>query len=582
MAEAKRKLAAILSADVAGFSRLMGQNDRATLEALKALRVTMTRYVEAHDGRVVNAPGDAILAEFTSAVEAVQAAAEIQASLAEQGADLPEDRRMRVRIGINLGDVLVEPDGTLYGDGVNIAARMEGLAEPGAICVSSKVVDEVEGKTDLSFQTIGKHEVKNIARPVHAYRVVSETAAPTASEEPAAIPDKPSIAVLPFDNMSGDPEQAYFSDGISEDIITDLSKISGLLVIARNSSFAYRGKSVSVPRMASELGVRYVVEGSVRRAGDRVRITAQLIDSSTGGHLWAERYDRDLTDIFAVQDEVTQQIVSALALNLTKDEQERLARRGTDHVEAYEYFLRGREQAWLHTRQGTAQARSLLERAIELDPGFAAAVAELAFTHVQDYVIRWSASPEQSLDLADDLARRAVALDDTESRAHRALALVHLWKRQHEEAIAEAERAIVLAPGSAEGYGILGHIVHYAGRSKESVALIDELMRLDPHYPDLWLHFLAQAHFALEQYAEAIDALRRRVSRRPDSDISHVLLAASYGHLGRRDEAQREWSEALRINPTYSLEDRRQVLPYRDPADFDRMVDGLRKAGLPE
>ena len=584
---ATRRLAAILAADVVGYSRLMAADEAGTLAALKAHRKELIDPKTAeHSGRIVKLMGDGALVEFASVVDAVECAVAIQRGMGERNAGIPEDRRIVFRIGINLGDIIIDGD-DIYGDGVNVAARLEGLAEPGGICISSSAREQVIDKVPVRFADLGEQSMKNIERPIRIYYVVLEGTPATA--EPAAataaspeLPDKPSIAVLPFVNMSGDPEQEYFADGISEDIITALSKISQLFVIARNSSFTFKGKTVRIQEVSKNLGVRYVLEGSVRKAGNRVRITSQLVDGVTGGHLWAERFDRDLTDIFAVQDEVTQEIVSALALNLTEGEQQRLASEHTDNLEAYDCFLRGRERWWRHTKEPNVQAQGMLQRAVELDPNFAPAYAFLALAHMHDYVNQWSASPSRSLERAHELAQRAVALDDSYPRAHWALGAIYLWMRRHDEAISEIERAISLDPNFADGHIVLGFILHYAGRSEEALECFDRGMAFDPYHPDIYLHFQAQAHFQLGRYENAIGILKRRLIRNPDTDISRVLLAASYGHLGRIDEARAEWQEVFRVNPDYSLEHRRKVLPYKNPADFEPLVDGLRKTGLVE
>ena len=412
----------------------------------------------------------------------------------------PADKAIWFRIGINVGDIIVDGD-DIYGDGVNIAARLEGLAEPGGIFISRTAADQVRDKVPIRIEDRGDFAVKNIARPIQVFCVIAEglhivTAASPQAAPPAA-PKKLSIAVLPFANMSGDVEQEYFADGISEDIITALSKLSQLFVIARNSSFTFKGKNVNVQEVGKSLGVRYVLEGSVRKSGNRVRITAQLIDATTGGHLWAERFDRDLTDIFAVQDDVTQQIVGALELNLTEGDRQRLATEQTDNVEAYDCFLRGRELWHLLTKETNIEARDLLQRAIELDPKFASAHAFLALTHGLDYLNRWSPSPPRSHEQAEEVATRAVALDDRDPWAHWALGIVNLYARRHDEAISEAERAIVLNPNFAEGYVSLGETLHYAGRSEEALEYFDRAMALNPHFPDVLLHFQALAQFQL-------------------------------------------------------------------------------------
>ncbi len=423
----ERKLVAILASDIVGYSRLMGADDVGTLARLKAYRKdVIDPKIAEHHGRIVKTTGDGMLVEFASIVDAVQCATDIQGELAAKNADLPNDLKMEFRIGVNIGDVIVEGD-DIYGDGVNVAARLEALAAPGGICIAGSVYEQVKKNLDVGYEFLGKQEVKNIAEPVSVFRVriepgaaappgATSEAVPGAPTSPAP-PEKPSIVVLPFENMSGDPEQAYFSDGIVEDIITDLSHVSGLFVVARNSAFTYKGKIVKVQEVSRELGVRYVLEGSVRKAGNRVRINAQLIDGGTGGHIWAERYDRDLTDIFAVQDEVTRNIVSALAIELTRDEQGCLGRKGTDNLVAYDYFLRGREYAWRHTSETNAQARSMFARAIELDRKFAAAYAGLAYSHVLDYVNRWSESPRQSLEQAQEQTQTALGLNDSEPHA---------------------------------------------------------------------------------------------------------------------------------------------------------------------
>jgi adenylate cyclase len=578
----QRRLAAILAADVVGYSGLMETDETGTLARLRALRRDIIDpSIAAHSGRMVKLMGDGALVEFASAIDAVTCAVEIQKSVREHNARESGDKRIWFRIGINVGDIIVDGD-DIYGDGVNIAARLEGLAEPGGIFISRTAADQVRDKVPIRIEDRGDFAVKNIARPIQVFCVVVEglQVMAAASPQAAPAPKKLSIAVLPFANMSGDVEQEYFADGISEDIITALSKLSQLFVIARNSSFTFKGKNVNVQEVGKNLGVRYVLEGSVRKSGNRVRITAQLIDATTGGHLWAERFDRDLTDIFAVQDDVTQQIVGALALNLTEGDKQRLATEQTDNVEAYDCFLRGRELWHRLTKETTIEARDLLQRAIDLDPKFASAYAFMALAHELDYLNRWSPSPPRSREQAEEAATRAVALDDRDPWAHWALSFVNLYMRRHDEAISEAERAIVLNPNFAEAHVSLGEALHYSGRSEEALAYFDRAMALNPHFPDVLFHFQALALFQLGKYEKAVGLLKRRLTRNPRTDVSRALLAASYGHLGRLDEARAEWREALRVNPDYSLEYRRKVLPYKNPADFERVVDGLRKAGL--
>jgi len=563
----------------------MAANEAGTLAELGALRKELIdpNIIE-HGGRTVKLMGDGALVEFASVVDALECAVAIQLAIGKRNAPKPEDHRIVLRIGINVGDIIIEGD-DIYGDGVNVAARLEALAEPGGICISSSVREQVLNKVPISFADLGEQTVKNIERPIRVYYVVLDgtpaIAGPTASTAaPAAQAQKPSIAVLPFVNMSGDPEQEYFADGISEDIITALSKISELFVIARNSSFTFKGKAVHVGEVSKKLGVRFILEGSVRKAGNRVRITSQLVDGVTGGHIWAERFDRELTDIFALQDEVTQEIVSALALNLTDGEQKRLPSEHTGNPEAYDYFLRGREYWWRETKELNVQAQEMLHRAIELDPTFAPAYAFLAVAHMRDYLNQWTASPSLSLERAHESAQRAVTLDDNNPYAHWALGSMYLWMRRHDAAIGELERAISLNPNFSLAHTLLGLVLHYTGRSKQALECFDRAIALDPYHPDVYLHFQAQAYFQLGRYEKAAEILKRRLTRNPDTDISRVLLAASYGHLSRTEEARAQWQEVFRVNPNYSLEHRRKVLPYRNPSDFEPLVEGLRKAGL--
>jgi len=582
--EATRKLAAILSADVVGYSRLMSNDEASTVVTLNTYRGVFRDLITQRQGRVVDTAGDSVLAEFPSVVQAVQCAVDVQRDLAPRNGALPENRRMEFRIGINLGDVIEHRDGSIYGDGINIAARLEALADAGGINVSGTVFDHVEGKLGIGFDGLGEREVKNIAKPVRVYRVRLGGDGPepevAAGAAPLALPDKPSIAVLPFTNMSADPEQEYFSDGITEDIITDLSKFSGLFVIARNSSFAYKGRAVDIAQVAGELGVRYVLEGSIRRAGDRVRVNAQLIDGANGGHLWAERYDGDMTDIFEVQDAVTRQIVAALEVKLTAAERDKASCcGGTDNMEAYDWYLRARENIGT-TPDTSAQAREMCERAIALDPDFADAHATVAFTYLQDYTNQWTDDPRDSLRLAQAAAERAVTLGPDRAHPNLASAMMNLWHERHDAALADADRAIALDPNFVGGYLAKGSALHYAGKSEQAIEAYNQAMRLNPHFPNIMFQFLGQSHFMLGQFDEAIEAFERRIIRNPCTDSSHVWLAAIYGHQGRIEEARAEWDKALAVNPNYSLDERIKTWPYRNPADRERVVEGLRQAGL--
>src|SRR3989454_1357297 len=465
-ARIERKLAAILSADVKGYSRLMGEDEVATIRTLTAYQEAMTTFIQQHRGRVVDASGDNLLAEFASVVDAVQCAVEIQRELKTKNADLPAPHRMEFRIGINVGDVIVEGE-RIYGDGVNIAARLEGLAEAGGICISGIVYDQVETKLALGYEFLGEQTVKNIAKPVRVYRVreAAANAPAQASREETALrlplPDKPSILVLPFVNMSNDPDQEYFSDGITEDITTDLSKISSLFVISRNSAFTYKGKATKVRDISREMGVRYVLEGSVRKAGERVRISAQLIDATTDHHLWAERYDRPLTDIFAVQDEIVQQLVSTLRVEVHEAELERVRRIPTTNLSAYDALLRGEEYLHRVTIEANVQARQSFEHAVALDPQYGEAHAGLGWT----YWVESHFSPDpQHLEQAVALAQQAIALDDSLPVAHSLVSLVYGRKQQYDRAIAAGERAVALDPNNAYSAAWLAEVLNFAGR----------------------------------------------------------------------------------------------------------------------
>ncbi|MBI3796454.1 MAG: hypothetical protein HY268_05720, partial [Deltaproteobacteria bacterium] len=516
----ERKLTAILSADVKGYSRLMGDDEEATIRTLTTYREVMTTRIQHQRGRVVDSPGDNLLAEFASAVDAVRSAVEIQRELRVKNSDLPDSRKMEFRVGINVGDVIVEGE-RIYGDGVNIAARLEALAEGGGLCISGTVYDQVENKLALGYEYLGEQTVKNIAKPVRVYRVQIEEPAGVElprqggftlhQSEPLPglpLPDKPSIIVLPFVNLSNDPEQEYFSDGITEDITTDLSKISSLFVISRNSAYTYKGKAARVQDISREMGVRYVLEGSVRKAGERVRITAQLIDATTDHHLWAERYDRPLTDIFALQDEVVQKIVTTLKLQVTLMEQGFFVRKRTDNLEAYDYGLRG-TVSWLrYTKEANAQARQMYEQAVALDPQYGEAYAGLGWTFYLDWYMQWNPDP-QNLERAFELTQKAVALDDSIALAHMILGLSYLMKARHEQAIAEMERTVSLAPNSADGYSSLGLVLAYAGRAEEGIRFIEKAMRLDPRYPVQYDSFLGHAYRMAGRYEEAIAVCKK-------------------------------------------------------------------------
>jgi TolB-like protein len=559
----------------------MGLDEAGTLLRLNALRRELIDpTIAAHSGRIVKLMGDGALVEFASAVDAVTCAIEIQKRLREHDAAGSKANPIQFRIGINVGDIIIEGEDIL-GDGVNIASRIEGIAEPGGISISEDTWRQVQGKVAANFVDAGEQTLKNIARPLRVYRLDQAPAA--ASAAPRRMPaqsDKPSIAVLAFNNMSGDPEQEYFSDGISEDIITDLSKVSELCVIARNSTFTYKGKSVDVKQVGRELGVSYVLEGSVRKAGNRVRVTGQLIDVASGGHVWADRFDRDLTDIFAVQDELTREIIAALKLKLTSEQKGRLSRKTTIDVEAYNLFLRGREQALLQTKSSNVEARALLERAVAISPDFAAAYAYIAFTCLNDYVIGKGEAAEQSLRTSLELATRAVAMDGDDPYSHFVLSAISIWRRNYETARAEVQCCLALAPSSTEGLLQLANLHYYEGNPSAALDTLNAYMRLDPLYPGLALHFVAQAQHSLGQYEAAVQTLKRRLERDPKSETGYALLASCYGHLGQIDESRSAWAQVMTIAPDFSVERRWGILPFKNPAGYAHRVEGLRKAGL--
>jgi len=576
---AKRKLSAILSADVKGYSRLMGEDELATVRTLETYREMIAEVIRNYSGRVVDSPGDNILAEFGSVVDAVESAVEIQRELKAKNAELPEDRRMEFRIGINLGDVIDQGE-RIYGDGVNVAARIEGLAEGGGICISGTAFDQVESKLGLEFEHLGEQPVKNIKKPVRVYRVRRESGVSYVEmSRELPLPDNPSIAVLPFVNMSGDPEQEYFSDGITEDLITDLSKVSGLFVIARNSAFTYKGRAVMIQEVSRELGVRFILEGSVRKAGNRVRISAQLVDSITGGHIWAERYDRELTDIFDLQDEVTREIVSALAVNLTKGEEDRLARQGTDNLKAYDYALRGLESYYRFTKDANVEAQEMFEKSIELDPRYASAYSWLGLVLLHSWTHGWSQAP-QSLDRAFELAQRAIELDDSLPEAYRILGDVYLYRKQHKKAMAELDKAIALNPNYADAFAGLAEVLNWAGKPEKSIELVKKGMRLNPHHHVWYFYVLGVSYIFTGLYEEAIEVLKRGTIRNPDFLGSHLALAPLYAEMGRKEEAQLEVEEILRVSPHFSIEMLREMIPAKDTAILEGMIEAFRRAGL--
>jgi TolB-like protein/class 3 adenylate cyclase len=612
----RRKLVAILAADAVGYSRLMADDERATIETLNSYRKVFHDRVTAHDGRVVDSPGDALLAEFPSAVEGVQCAVEIQQELTRRNLQLSEHRRMHFRIGLNLGDV-VEESGALYGDGVNVAARLQALAEPGGICLSAAAFDQVEGKVPWDFKSIGEQQVKNIPKPIQAYQVVWQpspiqkrpslkpshirgrrtiTAAfvvaalaavgagtwwwlAASARHEAAIPlsaRKQSIAVLPFANMSGDPNQEYLSDGITEDIITALARFTNLSVVARNSAFAYKGKATDVRQVGKELGARYVVEGSVQRSRDAARVTAQLIDASDGSHVWAEHYDRELKDLFSVKDEITQQIVGRLTTEVDRAQLERVRQAPAQNYQAYDLVLQARKLQWTHSEAQHRESRELLERAIALDHNLAPAYLELAWVYLDEYRFGWNPRPG-SLDRALEAATRAVELEPENGFAHWRLAKVLFFRHDITRFEIERQRALALNPNYVE---ILGDMaVHLAplDRVDEAYKLSRRTLQLDPNFPT-WIYFPQAAYFYRKhRYQESLDAAQQIAM--PDFFYTHFFRAIAYAQLGEMDKAHAEAAEVLRLKPDFMLSDEGRI--WNNPKPYaDQLAEGARKAGL--
>jgi adenylate cyclase len=584
----ERRLTAILAADIAGYSRLMGADEEGTLAALKTLRREVADpKIKEHRGRIVNTTGDGLLSEFASVVDAVRCAVEVQREMAARNAGVQAERRIEFRIGINLGDIILD-DNDIFGDGVNIAARLEALAEPGGICVSRMVRDQVRDKLAIPFEDMGEQQVKNIARPVRAYRAALAERADRPSilpdtAAPRGLPDRPSIAVLPFNNVSGDPEQEYFVDGITEDIITALSKWRWFLVIARNSTFAYKGKPVDVKEIGRDLGVRYVLEGSMRRAGQRVRISSQLIDISTGTHLWAERYDRDLTDIFAVQDDITSRVVAAIEPALSRAESQRVIAKRPEHMGAWDYCQRGFWHVHKGTRTDGITAYGLFKQALALDPNLADAHLGLA----RALIVQWDYGSVDDfapfVRQARDSALQAVALDSENPQAQYVLAQISHWAGDVRAAIAHANRAIELNGNFAVGHFYLGIGLSLDGRHEEALEAIETGLRLSPRDPraSTWLANKARVFYHLRRYEEAIETALSARRIRPHA-YGFLVLVASYAQLGRDEEAGKVLAD-IRTLPGGSEKTTRWYLDrYSDPVAREHMADGLRKAGLLE
>jgi adenylate cyclase len=598
----ERKLAAILCADVYGYSRLMGENEEATLRTFSSYRKIIDGLIAEHRGRFVNSAGDSVLAEFASVVEAVNSAVGIQAALKTENASLPTERRMEFRIGVNLGDVMVEGE-QIYGDGVNVAARLESLAEPGGICISGKVYDEVGKKLGLNCADLGEQRVKNIAEPVRAWRVLPKGTAPRVARRPARsywrsgvlsltgiaiivatifvvqhvslkaphthasippqekpalpLPDKPSIAVLPFSNLSGDRQQDYFSDGISDELINYLSRVPGLFVIARDSSFSYKGKAVKEQEIGRELGVKYVLEGSVRKAADRIRIGAELVDASSDTEMWTQNYDRPLKDIFAVQDDIVGKVSTTVGLILKLEEMKTphgYAGR-TDNIEAFDDLLRSVEYWTRFTKEDFSKSREWLNKAIKVDPGYASAYAYLSSGYSGSVLFGYSENPGADLATAEKLASKALELNDSESLAFVALCRVHWLERQFDRAETECRRGVTIDPNSASAYVELADVLTVADKAEEAERAAQTAARLDPTRPDFYAYFIAAPLTEMGRYQDAIPLLKRHVAAYPGQPWAHILLVVAYSELGRDADARAEAMELKRVDPSFTMRD---------------------------
>jgi adenylate cyclase len=626
---AKRKLSAILSADVKGYSRLMGEDEVATVRTLKEYRELMSKLIKEYRGRVVDSPGDNVLAEFVSVVDSLECSIEIQKVLKSKNAALPDNRRMEFRIGVNLGDVIEDED-RLYGDGVNIAARIEGLAEPGGICISASGFEQVRNKLPLGYEYLGEHTVKNIVQPIKVYRVLMEPEAagkvigekdpkqrrwrwksaavavlvlvagglllnlywripkiePASKEKMAfPLPEVPSIAVLPFVNMSEDPKQEFLCDGMTEEIITGLSKVPRLFVIARSSTSFYKGKPVKIKQVSEELGVRYVLEGSVRRSGDRVRITAQLIDALTGNHLWAESYDRDLTDLFALQDEITIKVLGSTKAKLTEGGQVGRAEKYFKGKQGLDCYLKLTEASGYHQRwniEDNNLARRMIEESIAMCPETPMGYIELAWVYHHDYWLGNTKSPRKTIEEGIELAQKALAMDDSIGEGHAVLSSLYLARREYDKAIAEGERAVALNPGGTLALVNYANSLAHAGKPEEAVPAFQKAIRLNPFGPSGLYREFGNALRDTSRFEEAISAYKKAIQLAPDNILAHINLALTYILVGREKEARAEAAEVLRINPKFSLEVWAKTRSYEDQSQTDKVINALRKAGLPD
>ena len=582
----ERRLSAIFAGDVVGYSRLMEKDEEGTLARLNAHRREFLDPIIAQNrGRIVKRTGDGVLIEFVSAVDAARCAVDIQRGMGERNAGVQPDKRIEFRIGIHVGDIMIE-DTDIFGDGVNIAARLEGIAQPSGICISDDAYRQVRGKIDVNFQDSGEQELKNIARPVRVYQLRPEApTTPGKADSGLALPDKPSIAVLAFHNMIGEAEQEFFADGIAEDIITALSKARWLFVIARNSSFSFKGKSVDVRQVGRDLGVRYVLEGSVRKAGNRVRITAQLIDAKSGHHIWAERYDRALEDIFAVQDEITRSIIGAIAPGIVAAEIQRTHGKDAAQLGQWERVMRAHWHVWRFTREDCLEAFQLIEEVLKRDPNNALVLADLSFNWHFGGLFGWTTEPiVLAMEKQGQAGRRAIAAEDGDAMAQTALAVYELFSNRHDDAIRRLTRATELDPNLSLARGYLGTALSFGGEPDRAIAALEDAKRLSPrdYLMVIWHTVGAWSYLHAERLTDAIACARQAIEFNPAFPDSHGILAAAAAHLGQTVEAQAGLAGFVQLLPGLRLSDPRLVRPFRRPADRERFLAGLRKAGLPE
>jgi len=583
-----RRLVAVFAADVEGYSRLMGADEVGTLKGLTERRAILDRIIGEHRGRIANTAGDSVLAEFGSAVDAVQCAVEAQTALAEANSTLPPDRRISFRIGVHIGDVMVR-GGDLFGDGVNIAARLQTLANPGTVCISGATYDQVRKVLPMTFVDLGVQQVKNIQEPIRAYQVGATSEARGAAparvaeaESPPPLPDKPSIAVLPFQNLSGDPEQEYFADGMVEEIITALSRFKSLFVIARNSSFTFKGKAVDIKEVGRRLGVRYVLEGSVRKAAGKVRITGQLIDAMTGAHLWADRFERDLTDVFALQDEVTVAVVSAIQPKLLQTEIALATRRRPENLTAYDFSLRAIQQYYLATGEGFAEAIRLAHRALELDPRFGFVAALAGACHMNNVLMGYASDHQFERKEAVRLFRLALSVDDSDPETLAFAALVSAFMvGDSESEIEMADRAVALNANSYWAWHYRGWVYETAGLPEEAIQSFERAIRMSPVDPLLHRSFtgMGMALIELRRFDEAIVAGKKALRQNPFYSASYRCLASAFAHLGRDAEAREAAARVLETDPAFTISG---WIARGGQSNAKLLIEGLRKAGLPE